>query len=196
MTFNPSEHLRSLKGQQYLDVKWRLVWLSEECPHYRISTELIKYVPEEKMWIFKARVDIFDDNGQLIKSAEGTGQETEKDFPSGPCEKAETKALGRALAHIGFGTQFATELDEGDRVVDGPVAKPTAQVAQRTAQPEATQVQQSPISVAQLKSILVGLLAKDPEGAGKIPKLVEDMTEAELVKTTEWLRARASRKGV
>jgi len=66
----------------------------------------------------------------------------------------------------------------------------------RPAVSQPTQVQQPPISVAQLKSILVGLLAKDPEGAGKVPKLVEDMNETELVKTTEWLRARASRKGV
>jgi hypothetical protein len=39
-------------------------------------------------------------------------------------EKAETGAIGRALALIGYGTQFcADELDEGDRIVDAPVAK-------------------------------------------------------------------------
>lgn len=27
--FAPIRHLRSLRGQQYLDVKWRLVWLRQ-----------------------------------------------------------------------------------------------------------------------------------------------------------------------
>ena len=35
-------------------------------------------------------------------------------------EKAETKAIGRALAMLGYGTQFAPELDEAERVVDTP----------------------------------------------------------------------------
>jgi hypothetical protein len=29
--------------------------------------------------------------------------------------------VGRALAMLGYGTQFAPELDEGDRIVDSPV---------------------------------------------------------------------------
>jgi len=40
-------------------------------------------------------------------------------------EKAETGAIGRALALIGYGTQFcADELDEGARIVDSPIGKP------------------------------------------------------------------------
>ncbi|HEU5370329.1 MAG TPA: hypothetical protein VFU69_17785, partial [Ktedonobacterales bacterium] len=39
-------------------------------------------------------------------------------------EKAATKALGRALAGLSFGTQFAPELDEKQRVVDSPVERP------------------------------------------------------------------------
>ena len=38
-------------------------------------------------------------------------------------EKAETKAVGRALAMLGYGTQFAPELDEGERIVDSPVER-------------------------------------------------------------------------
>ena len=37
-------------------------------------------------------------------------------------EKAESGAIGRALALIGYGTQFAAELEEGERIVDSPVA--------------------------------------------------------------------------
>jgi len=190
MAFDPAQHFMKLSGKQYLPARWRLVWLRTDHPEAIVETEMVHLDTTEKLAVFRAKVSIPDGG-----SATGYGSETEKDFKDF-IEKAETKAISRAAAILGYGTEWALELDEGDRVVDGPIAKPTAQVAQRTAQPEATQVQQPPISVAQLKSILVGLLAKDPEGAGKIPKLVEDMTEAELVKTTEWLRARASRKGV
>ncbi len=38
-------------------------------------------------------------------------------------EKSETCAVGRALAELGFGTQFvADELEEAHRIVDSPVA--------------------------------------------------------------------------
>ena len=36
-------------------------------------------------------------------------------------EKAETRAVGRALAMCGYGTQFAPELEERERIVDSPV---------------------------------------------------------------------------
>ena len=51
------------------------------------------------------------------------GSETAKDFGD-YAEKASTKSLGRALAMLGYGTQFAAEMDEGERVVDSPVPSP------------------------------------------------------------------------
>lgn len=63
--------LLNLRGKQYLEVKFRLVWFREEHPDF--------------------------------------------------IEKAETGSIGRALALIGYGTQFcADELDEGKRIVDAP----------------------------------------------------------------------------
>jgi hypothetical protein len=38
-------------------------------------------------------------------------------------EKAETGAIGRALGIAGFGTQFAPEFDEEDRLADSPVTR-------------------------------------------------------------------------
>ncbi len=38
-------------------------------------------------------------------------------------EKAETGAIGRALAGLGYGTQFAPELNEEHRIVDSPVER-------------------------------------------------------------------------
>jgi len=116
MTFSPDQHLRNLKGQQYLDVKWRLMWLREEHPDAAISTTMVTLDLDQDLAVFKAEVII---PGKGIAS--GHGSETKQDFPQGWVEKAETKAIGRALAALGFGTQFATELDEGERVADAPV---------------------------------------------------------------------------
>ena len=65
------------------------------------------------------RATITNENGVVIST--GHGSESAKDFGD-YLEKAETKAVGRALAMLGFGTQFAAdELDEGERIVDSPV---------------------------------------------------------------------------
>ncbi len=195
MSFDPTPHLMNLKGKQYLPVQARLMWLAEECKNYRVTTELIKYIEQEKMWVFKARVDIFDEHGAIQKSAESTGQETERDFPSGPCEKAETKAIGRALALLGFGTQFALELDEGERVVDSPV-QPAAKPV-RGASTGLKVVEGAPATadqVAGLRTEVVSALATDTEAAAKLPKQAEAMTAEELEKTLAWLRNRVKRR--
>jgi hypothetical protein len=44
------------------------------------------------------------------------------------CERAETRAIGRALAALGIGTQFVgQDLTEGEHVADAPVHMTTAQ---------------------------------------------------------------------
>ncbi len=56
------------------------------------------------------------------KGGRATGTKSEKaaSFPDF-IEKAETGAIGRALAALGYGTQFAPDLDEAHRIVDSPV---------------------------------------------------------------------------
>ena len=112
--FNPKEHLIDLKGKSYLQVMWRLVWFRDEKPLWAIDTKLEQL--SDKHAVFCAK--IYDENGSL-KSA-GYGSESINDFRDF-IEKAETKAVGRALAMLGYGTQFAPELDEGERIVDSPV---------------------------------------------------------------------------
>ena len=112
--FNPNEHLMDLKGKKYLQVMWRLVWFREDKPNWCIDTKLEQLT--ENHAVFSAK--IYDENG--IQKAAGYGSEGIKDFRDF-IEKAETKAVGRALAMLGYGTQFAPELDEGDRIVDSPV---------------------------------------------------------------------------
>lgn len=113
--FNPNEHMIPLKGKDYLQVMWRLVWFREDKPLWSIDTTLME--ADENHAIFKA---VISDETGAIKST-GHGSESKRDFGD-YIEKAETKAVGRALAMLGYGTQFtALELDEGERIVDSPV---------------------------------------------------------------------------
>ena len=82
----------------YLDVKWRLLWLRKEHPDAEIVTELVQHDPQ--MAIFKATVTV-----PTGGKATGYGSETASDFPDF-IEKAETKAIGRALNALGYGAQF------------------------------------------------------------------------------------------
>jgi len=114
--FDPSAHLTDIKGKKYLEVKWRLVWVREEHPDWQIKTEIVERVEGGVI----AKATILDGEGQLLATAHK--METKQGFPD-YLEKAETGAVGRALALCGYGTQFAPELDEGtERIVDAPVA--------------------------------------------------------------------------
>lgn len=123
--------LLNLKGKDYLEVKYRLVWFREEHPSWSIETEFLTHDDRSAT----ARAVVRDETGRIIATSHKA--ETAGNFPDF-MEKAETGAIGRALALIGFGTQFcADELDEGDRIVDSPVPKkdksPSAGLARVTA---------------------------------------------------------------
>lgn len=116
--FSASEHLSDIKGKAYLEVKWRLVWFREEKPTWSLETELVSV--NEKGALFKALVK--DDTGRVIATAHKS--ETPQGFADF-IEKAETGAVGRALALVGYGTQFAPDLEEGNRLADSPVERKT-----------------------------------------------------------------------
>jgi hypothetical protein len=117
--FDPSSHLTKVSGSDYLGVQWRLVWFRDKYPHGRITAEHVTLT--DQLAIFRAEVTAVED-GEILGSATGYGSETKGDFKDF-IEKAETKAIGRALAALGFGTQFAPDLAEGDRIVDTPVTR-------------------------------------------------------------------------
>jgi hypothetical protein len=125
MSYNPTSDLIKLKGKDYLEVKYRLVWFRDENPNGSIETELVER--GEGWALFKATVTR-DNGGKAVAHA----QETKKDFPE-YLEKAETKAVGRALGMLGYGTQFAPDLDfeesGKDKVVDSPVERKTSEPA-------------------------------------------------------------------
>jgi hypothetical protein len=143
-TFNPNEHLIQLKSKQgtqdYLEVKWRIAWFRSVYPHGTIDAEEIQVdldrevSAEAYVWNAEkrrsekvtkqakgyARFRAIVANGEGGR-ATGTKSENAANFPD-YIEKAESGAIGRALANLGFGTQFTgDELAEHDRVVDAPV---------------------------------------------------------------------------
>jgi hypothetical protein len=114
--FEPAKFLTRVNGSEYLEVKWRLVWLRDRHPEAQVETELFSHHGDTA--VFRARV-VIPDGG----SATGWGSESAGDFRD-YLEKAETKAIGRALAALGFGTQFCPDHEFGaaaGRVVDAPV---------------------------------------------------------------------------
>lgn len=130
MTFDPKQHFTKIKGKggagrDYLDVKWRVVWFRDEYPDWTVNTQVIQLEPFAVM-----RAEIINPEGRLIATGHGMAKDTGNNVWSGRAvEKAETAAIGRALALAGFGTQFAEgfEDSEDDHLADSPSDKPKAQ---------------------------------------------------------------------
>ncbi|MDH5201318.1 MAG: hypothetical protein OEW93_10550 [Candidatus Bathyarchaeota archaeon] len=144
--FDASRYLSKLNGKDYLEVKWRLLWLRTEHPDATVQTELVKH--EAGLALFRAQVTL-----PAGGRATGWGSETASDFVD-YIEKAETKALGRALAALGYGTQFCEDFDfrrdDQGPVVDAPVEPPPAA---RQARGAARERQLPRATSAQVKAI-------------------------------------------
>jgi hypothetical protein len=131
--------LVNLKGKDYLMVGHRLQWFNEVERHFDISTEFLLVTDDQT--ICKAHVVVRDETGKVVRQAQATKRETKKDFPD-HTEKAETSAIGRALAMLGYGTQFAlSDLDEGERLADSPVVDVNASA--KEAKPQQSQASTS-----------------------------------------------------
>lgn len=150
--FDASKYLTDLNGRDYLEVKWRLLWLRTEHPDAVIETELVKH--GAGLALFRARVAV---PGAGV--ATGWGSETADDFEDF-IEKAETKALGRALAALGYGTQFCEDFDFSAEQRDLPHARgrrSTTASVQPDARPDGARGQQhvvdSPVARRSLKVV-------------------------------------------
>lgn len=115
--------LLNLKGKEYLQVMHRLVWFKEKYPEGKglIKTQMIEHQGQGKDEYFIVRAEIYveSDRGPMLVST-GHKRESVGAFPDA-LEKAESGAVGRALAMLGIGTAFAADdLDEGDRLADSP----------------------------------------------------------------------------
>jgi hypothetical protein len=147
--FNPNKHLMQIKNRggatDYLPVQWRLVWFRSLCPNGTIETEMVhldldrETEEETSVWNNETRR-----SEKVIKRAQGiaifravvkdgkggvasaTKSEKAASFPDF-IEKAETGAIGRALAGLGYGTQFTgDEFNEQHRIVDSPADRGTS----------------------------------------------------------------------
>lgn len=116
----------NLKGKDYLLVPHRVLWMREEHPEWSIESHFLQLTES----IAIAQATIRDDKGKIV--AQGTKSETPQGF-SEYIEKAESGAIGRALAFCGYGTQFAQELEAGESVADAPIAPPKANGGQAAA---------------------------------------------------------------
>jgi len=98
----------------YLPVAPRIAWFRKEHPDWSIITEAVMLA--DKAVVMRAIIKNPDD--RVIATTQK--KETEIGFPD-YIEKAETGAIGRALAMCGYGTLQAPEFDEGDRLSDSPI---------------------------------------------------------------------------
>jgi hypothetical protein len=147
--YDPNNHLMQLKGRDYLNVQNRLLWFIRDqrafisgglgrVP-YVIQTELVELDREAGFAHFKTYVrDVLGNESTMY------GSESAKDFGDF-AEKASTKSLGRALLALGYGTAFAPEMDEGERVVDAPVERKRTGT-RSTVEPAARPVAAAPAS--------------------------------------------------
>ena len=135
-SFNPEEYLTKLPLRRrnprtntwetqfadYLEVKWRMVWFRENNKENTQTIVLDKIIDIHNRFAY-FELQVTDSKGNIEV---GVGSETGEDFPD-YIEKAYTKAYGRALAALGYGTQFAPELEEGERIADSPVNRSSEQ---------------------------------------------------------------------
>lgn len=107
---NPTGNMIKLKGKEYLEVKWRIAWFRHEWPNGHIETSILAL--SDNAAAIKAEVTKVSESGEVLGRSTGMGQAERNSFES-YLEKAETKAVGRALAMLGYGHQFAEpgELD-------------------------------------------------------------------------------------
>ena len=153
-----------LRGKPYLQVAHRLVWFREEHPDWPIITEIVEQ--DQTHAIVRATIKL----NNLVDGVLATAvkREDKVSFPDF-LEKAETGAIGRALALCGYGTQFAPELDEGERLADSPIAPAKPATRTFTAVKPSTPVEKKEIAL--LAETKLG--AKTGDGADILAKLNE-----------------------
>ena len=118
--FDPKKHTISLKGKDYLPVAPRIAWFRDTHASGSITTDLLQFDPFPIV-----RATITDGDGRTLATGYGTAQVGGKAVYAGrEIEKAETAAIGRALAAAGFGTlQAGAEFDDSDNLADSPVSR-------------------------------------------------------------------------
>ncbi len=115
--FNPNDHMIDLRGRSYLPVAARVAWFRDCHPGGCVDTDILMV---GDMYLARARVIV---DGAIVATGHATLRDGKGQTWAGrEIEKAETAAIGRALAVAGYGTLAAAdELDDTDYLSDAPV---------------------------------------------------------------------------
>lgn len=111
--FNPAAYLETVTGEdgteaQILSVQNRVMWFRMVYRAGRIETEPVSAGIQGTVVI---KASVFTDEGVLLATGMGSAGLQDAFWGSRAVECAETKAIGRALANAGFGTQYCQDLD-------------------------------------------------------------------------------------
>jgi hypothetical protein len=195
----------NLRGKEYLEVKYRIVWFREDHPEWAIETELLSVTDNNAY----ARATVKDEAGRTIATSHKF--EAKQGFPDF-IEKAETGAIGRSLALVGYGTQFcADELSEAAPLTNMPsVAPRTAARSEPVASSLVTPSPVGPVTAAASEARTSGLFDhaspvrrnERPAGDYEISfgrkykgKMLKDIPLDELEGYLDWLTLNAARQG-
>ncbi len=110
--FSHQQYLEKRDGQPYLPLKWRLAWLRADHPQAKIITRLASH--EGQVAVFLAEVQLPEGG-----TATGWGAKSHQEPATGQFDSdsldyliaAENQALSRALAALGYGTEYALDFD-------------------------------------------------------------------------------------
>ena len=124
-TYTPP--LSTVSGKDYLEVKHRVYWVRHDHKDAQIVTDLISHDAEHGYAVVKAIITL------PATGAVGTGYGMAERGAPGPAAKryvefAETRAIGRACAAVGYGTLAA--LEEDSDPADAPAEARRAEKAQ------------------------------------------------------------------
>lgn len=233
-TFNPNVHMMTLQGKPYLPVAPRISWINDDhananipalAEHGAISiqTTLEHYgtfdyydkagkLAQDWQAVVFAEVVICDTAGNVVKRATGRKRETMKGFADF-VEKAETGAIGRALAAAGYGTLASLDFEEGEKaspidgkvgpaVVDAPARAPVAAAPAKTPAAPPAKKSGRPATVAPAEMVAkvavapghdpLAVLSGNPTSASELfgeKSPPSDPTEAKRLEQLAWLRA-------
>lgn len=217
--FNPNDHMMNLKGKDYLPVAPRLAWLNEELrahaiplqtesgsisvetqlEHYGQFTDSDKGGRERRGWeaVVAAHIVVRDTNDKVVLRSTAHKRQTSFDFADF-VEKAETGAIGRALAAIGYGTIQSLDFEEGEKPspIDGEVGPAVIDAPQ--ASRSTTSAPKKPAVAAPQRQDPLSVLTGNPvpesgATAGTTPPALDkNERQAHL----EWLKSNVARKEI
>lgn len=140
--------LSTVSGKDYLEVKHRVYWVRQDHKDAQIVTDLVSHDAEHGYAVVKAIITL------PATGAIGTGYGMAERGAPGPAAKryvefAETRAIGRACAAVGYGTLAA--LEEDSDPADAPTPpRPREQPPEARNRPQATQHTPTPARAASL----------------------------------------------